>query len=489
MAAPTFLMRHSVLMIAVTSCLLPPSGLGSGCLSLTDWNSLSTQLREKLQPAYQTARTQPMLAEAQGRLGMKLQAHAENWLALACYQKAQALQATARSGAGKAASERKRLTNWAYYLGALQASTGDYQAAKTALRHAVEFNPSYEPARLRLAQSLLETGYWLESRQEFLNVLKQNPRSAQAHYGLGRIAAAQGKAATAVEQFLKACKLAPAFGAAHYALALAYRDQSQEAEAQKELALFGQHRDRLPPLKDPLLEAIEDLKSDAYPHLERGFRLREQRQIRDAVTEFEKALQADPQSARAHAALLACSLDLGDPAKAEHHYQEAMRLGLDSYEAHHNYGVALTLQGRRRESAEAFRRALDLNPFYTDSHNNLAFLLADEGDVENASRHFHLAIENRPNFRFAHFGLGQLLLNQGKVEEAIQHFQQIVDVQDEKTPLFLLNLALAHAKKGDQAEARRRAQQARQQARSLGQSQRLTEIDQFLSQLDRAGLP
>ncbi|MCI0620993.1 MAG: tetratricopeptide repeat protein [Acidobacteria bacterium] len=266
-------------------------------------------------------------------------------------------------------------------------------------------------------------------------------------------------------------------------MALAYRDQGREAEAQKQLALFERHRDSRPALKDPLLEAIEELKSGAHPHLVRGFRFREQRQIRNAVTEFEKALQADPQSAKAHAALLACYLDLRNPAKAEQHYREAVRLGLDSYELHHNYGVSLTIQGRRRESIEAFRRALELNPFYADSHNSLGFLLADDGDVEAASRHFRLAIENRPNFRFAHFGLGQLLLNQGEVDEAIEHFSQIVRVRDEHASLFLLNLALAYAKKGNQQEALHSARQARQQAQSLGQSQRLAEIGQLLSQL------
>ena len=40
-------------------------------------------------------------------------------------------------------------------------------------------------------------------------------------------------------------------------------------------------------------------------------------------------------------------------------------------EAHYNFGVLLTEQGKHKEAAVAFHRSLEINPFYAEAHPQL----------------------------------------------------------------------------------------------------------------------
>jgi tetratricopeptide (TPR) repeat protein len=186
--------------------------------------------------------------------------------------------------------------------------------------------------------------------------------------------------------------------------------------------------------------------------------------------------------AQAHSNLLSAYLTLGEFKKAEEHYNAAMQLDPNMYELHFNYGLLQSQQGKNSEAADAFRRAIEINPFYAEAHNNLAFILANEGKLEQAIDHFLLAIKNQPNYRDAHFNLGQILLTQGKARDAIPHFIETIVARDEQTPLFLFTLAKAHFQMGELREGMSRAEEARQQAKSLSQLSLLAEIDQFLKQ-------
>jgi tetratricopeptide (TPR) repeat protein len=145
--------------------------------------------------------------------------------------------------------------------------------------------------------------------------------------------------------------------------------------------------------------------------------------------------------------------------------------------------VLLYAQNKYREAAEAYRRAIEINPFYADSHCNLAYLLAAEGRMDEAAKHFRLAIENKPNLRLAHFGIGKLLLSQGKNAEAFDHLLKTVTVEDEETPRFMYTLAAAYQSLGDRQNAEGYAQQARIRAVSLGQTRLVVEIERLLREL------
>ncbi len=90
-------------------------------------------------------------------------------------------------------------------------------------------------------------------------------------------------------------------------------------------------------------------------------------------------------------------------------------------------GICQESQGRDREAAESYRRALALDPRVADLHVNLGAVLARLGDANAAAASYRKALRVRPNFAAAHFNLGTLLQAQGQLQEAAHHYQQAIN--------------------------------------------------------------
>ena len=394
-------------------------------LTESDLQQFAPFLRQELVRAYKRLEANPKDLEANGQLGVLLHAYDQNDLALICFERGLALARRPSPGTRTHSTTKQGTAwKWAYYAGSLQFGMGREERAVVYLREAVRLNPGYLAARLKLAESLLQTGQWEESREAFQAVLKRYPDSAQAYYGLGRIEAATSQTGKAAESLAQACRLFPGFGAAHYALAMAYRDLGRESESRHQLSLFQRNPNGRPLLKDPLMADVQALKSGARFSFNEGVRLQKNNQPTQAIAAFERALKADPQFAPAHAALLSVHLSLGQLEEAEKHYHAGVRIDPEMFEVHHDFGIILRRREQIQEAADLFRKALEINPFYADSHNNLGFVLADQGLFAEAERHFRLALENQPGMVFSHFELAKVLQAQGKEEEAIHHLLQ-----------------------------------------------------------------
>ncbi|HSL20079.1 MAG TPA: protein kinase [Vicinamibacterales bacterium] len=95
-----------------------------------------------------------------------------------------------------------------------------------------------------------------------------------------------------------------------------------------------------------------------------------------ALSMFQRALEMDPDYARAHAGLAQCHAYLymyggahpEDCAKADAASRRAIELGPESAEAHGARGLALALQHRAEEADAEFHEAIRLNPELFDAH-------------------------------------------------------------------------------------------------------------------------
>src|SRR5829696_758257 len=99
----------------------------------------------------------------------------------------------------------------------------------------------------------------------------------------------------------------------------------------------------------------------------------------------------------------------------------------DAYRAN-NIGVALLEQFKHKEAADAFRRALQLEPGLALARINLGIALFNMPDLPAAQKELQAAIVAAPSAPQPHYLLGLAAKTQNKPEEAIAAFQKVLRI-------------------------------------------------------------
>jgi tetratricopeptide (TPR) repeat protein len=203
------------------------------------------------------------------------------------------------------------------------------------------------------------------------------------------------------------------------------------------------------------------------------------------VTLFEHALAVTHDNAVAHNNLGSSLLTADNPAAAEPHFAEAVRLKPNYSEALANLALCREKQGRQTEAVDLLRRSIQVRPTAA-AHYDLANILSKQNQCDDAEAHYRAALQLRPEFVEAwynfgnmqaargqreeaekcfvtalklrpgyvdiHLTYGSLLAGQQRIEEAIAHFQTAIRLAPDN-PDAHFNLASAWNTKGDFAAA------------------------------------
>ena len=435
-----------------------------------DLASFPASGRSALEDASRRAAARPDDAGAAGALARLLHAWEQWEAAHAAYSRARALA--------------PRAFEWTYLDAVVLQRLARHDEAVARLRHAVALDPDYLPARVRLAELLLDTGAFDEAGPLFDSLSREAAAEPASRVGLGRIAAAQGRHEEAVRQFERAVALFPELAAAHYGLARSYRALGRLEDAAHAAAAHARYGAQWPRLDDPVLSGLAALRDDARAHLQKGVALAGTGALEEAIAAHGAALERDAGLAQAHVNLVSLYGRTGAWDKAEEHYRRALSLGVDSADAHYDYGVVLGLQARWVAAADAYRRALAANPLHAQARNNLGQILERTGDFAGAAAEYRQALDAQPAFRLARFNLGRMLLALRQPERAIAEFEPLVTPEDAETPRYLFGLATAYVQSGRSSDGRRTAERARDLALHYGQADLAAAIERQLSLLN-----
>lgn len=373
---------------------------------------------------------------------------------------------------------------WPYLDGVVQAMMGRHDEAVRLYRSSLGLGQPPYPVMVRLGESLLAGGRASEAKTAFESALDERPGSAAAHFGLGRAQEANGDLERALRSFLRASESAPDSGPVRYALAMAYRSMERVADAERHLALAQSGSPDAPNFQDPLLERIWSLRQDKRWHLQQGLDLEAEGQHADAISAYQRAVSLDPNYLQAHVNLVAAFGRLGRHADAERHYRQALGLDAEAVELHINWGTLQATRGEYADAIRSFRRGLAINPNSADLHADLGSVLQQTGDSAQAASHLRRAVELEPRHRLAHFNLARILIASDRVPEAIEHLLKTRAPVDDRTPGFLYGLADAYVRIGEIDQAIASAREARDLARSMGQTDLAESIDQDLRALE-----
>ncbi|HXJ38304.1 MAG TPA: tetratricopeptide repeat protein, partial [Bryobacteraceae bacterium] len=381
------------------------------------------RIREQVRTAWLEVTARPGDADANGRTGMLLQVFEQYDAAEICYRRARSL-----------APDR---FEWAYYLGLVEAINGRNAEAAEALREALRIDSGYMPARLKLAEVLLNLGRLDECGQVVSLMIQENSQFAPAYYWSGRLAAARDQAEVSIAQYQMACELWPGYGTAHYALALACQRAGHAEDARRHMTEYQKYKtDGDPQPEDPRLEAVRALDNTALAHLMKGVDFENAGDIAHAIAEHEEAVKQDGNLAQGHANLISLYARAGQPERAERAYRRVQEINPNLPQSHYDYGVFLVSRRRFREAETAFRKALQTSPNYAEAHSNLGAMLERDGKADQAASEYRTAIRQKPNYRQAHFQLGRMLLMKHSIPEAIAELSQTLTTEDSDTPRF-----------------------------------------------------
>jgi adenylate cyclase len=179
----------------------------------------------------------------------------------------------------------------------------------------------------------------------------------------------------------------------------------------------------------------------AYEYYLRGRQIEHQMRrsaLQYARRMFDRAIEIDPNFARAHAGIADCCSFLymywdGSKANleaADASSQRALELDPASAEAHTSRGVALTLRrdypGARRE----FEHALRLNPVLYEAHYFYGRACFTEGKFEEALLHYRNAWRVRPEDYQAILLSMDALANLGRRDEVLEAARQGIKLAD-----------------------------------------------------------
>jgi tetratricopeptide (TPR) repeat protein len=424
--------------------------------------------RTAIARAFETAHRTPEDAAAVGDLGRVLHAW-EQWDA-------------ARAAYARAAALAPKAHEWRYLEALVLLRLARPDLAAAALRDVVARAPSNVPARLKLAEALLEAGELEESRTRFAAL--DDPSCAPAvQFGLGTIAAREGRPADAVTHLERAVALFPEFAAAHYALARAYRALGRLDQAEAALAKHAQYGARWPAIPDPIAESVTRLREDPAALLQRGVKQGDAGDVEAAIASHEAALAQNPSFAQAHANLISLYGRVHNWRKAEEHYRAVVDLAVNVADAHYDYGVLLGMQERWDAAADAYRKALELNPQHAQARNNLGQILERSGRLADAASEYRLAVESQPTLRIARFNLGRMLIAQGDPDAAAAELAKITEPRDAEAARYLFALATAHLRAGRRADAIAWATDAKALAETFGDAALAAAIEKDLARI------
>jgi tetratricopeptide (TPR) repeat protein len=195
-------------------------------------------------------------------------------------------------------------------------------------------------------------------------------------------------------------------------------------------------------------------------HNTRGIELADRGWLDEAIREFKKAIELDPESAHAHDNLATVYSEKKLYREALKEYLTALELEPDSATAHYNLACFLATHGPDM-AVDEYKEAIELDPEYPDAHLNLGMTYADQDRREEAKEEFKAAIELDPEDPVARHELAALLMDEADYRGAIAQLNEAARLEPENYEAHL-DLGICYAQKGFYAEAERCYSRARE---------------------------
>lgn len=164
--------------------------------------------------------------------------------------------------------------------------------------------------------------------------------------------------------------------------------------------------------------------AEARKEFEKGEDALAEKGPRDAIQHFESAVQLHPQFFEAELSLGTAYMDLGQWDRAEASLLRAAEINPKSANAFFALGEVYLHNGRLAEAEKTLRDGLRLENRSWQAHFALARVYWKKLDLSNTGKQLALTLQLNPACAEAHFLAGDVLTRAGKLADALAEFQE-----------------------------------------------------------------
>jgi TolB-like protein len=168
--------------------------------------------------------------------------------------------------------------------------------------------------------------------------------------------------------------------------------------------------------------------ADCYLVLEQYAAVPNREVLPKAKAAAEQALRIDDSLAEAHTSMASAYDADWQWAEGRREYERAIELNPNYPTAHHWYSIHLRNVGRFDDSLAQAVRAQELDPLSNVINSNLITSYLAKGDLDTAARQAERSLQLDPNFSNANYMLGLVRLAQGRHSEGLAALRRSVDV-------------------------------------------------------------
>jgi len=157
----------------------------------------------------------------------------------------------------------------------------------------------------------------------------------------------------------------------------------------------------------------------------------------EAISEYKKALDINPDYAMAHSNLGAAynSKNMLNDAISE--CKKAIAINPNFAMAHYNLGTAYYKKGMLDEAISDYKKALIIKPHLAEAHYNLGAAYHEKGDLDKAISEYKRAIDIKPDYTVAHNNLAVAYYSKENYKLAILHCDKAKELGNNVNPKFL----------------------------------------------------
>ena len=360
-----------------------------------------------------------------------------------------------------------------YNLARAHRELGNLEAATHAVTETLRLDPNYQRAH-ELANAIKQAHYnrgitylnderYSEAVTAFQNAITLDSDFTTAHYNLGLTYLKMETYPRAVDALQKTIALDGNYKTAHHALALSYLGQQELGRARE----TAREALKLDPNYQParsLLEAIDpsftppetqtatlsepdqstapqpDAKPRQETHYELGIAYQDSKMYTEAIAEFQKAIDLDPNFTAAHISLGRVYLETGQLDDAENAANTALRIDANSQPARQLLDDIK--QTRSIQSTHPTGTPSDTTDVKKHCERGEAFL--NNKEYNEAAVAFKRAIKVNPKFAEAHYGLGVAYLEMGALDDAKTAAEEASKLKADRHLIHELLTAITH---------------------------------------------